>query len=112
MKRSTDKKYYKIGEVSDMLGISQSTLRFWETQFPTVRPERNSAGTRFYTPEIIENIRMVNYLVHDKGLRIEAALEELKINREGISRRAEAVAGLVSVRDRLKDLLDSLHKLR
>ncbi len=95
-----------------MLGISQPTLRFWETQFPSVRPERNAAGTRFYTPQVIEAIRMVNYLVRDKGLRIEAAQEELKINREGISRRAEAVAGLVSVRDRLKDLLDSLHKLR
>ena len=107
-----DKRYYRIGDVSDMLGLPQSTLRFWETQFSIAVPRRNDKGTRLYTPKDIENLRMLKFLLHDKGLRIEAAREELKVNRDGIIRRAEALAKLREVRDRLQSLLDSLHKLR
>lgn len=111
-RKSTDKRYYKIGEVSEMLGLPPSTLRFWETQFPTIKPKRNAGGTRYYTPQDVEAIRMVCFLVRDKGLRIESAQEELKVNRDGVSRRAEAVAGLVSIREKMVELLDSLHKMR
>ncbi len=112
MALSTDKRYYRIGDVSDMLGLPQSTLRFWETQFSIAVPRRNDKGTRLYTPKDIENLRMLKFLLHDKGLRIEAAREELKVNRDGIIRRSEALAKLREVRDRLQSLLDSLHKLR
>ncbi|MDE5734961.1 MAG: MerR family transcriptional regulator, partial [Duncaniella sp.] len=86
MALSTDKRYYKIGDVAEMLGLTQSTLRFWEQHFAMARPERNSAGTRRYTPKTIENLRILKFLLHDKGLRIEAAKEELKANRDGIIR--------------------------
>lgn len=112
MALSTDKRYYRISDVSDMLGLPQSTLRFWETQFSIAVPRRNDKGTRLYTPKDIENLRMLKFLLHDKGLRIEAAREELKVNRDGIIRRSEALAKLREVRDRLQSLLDSLHKLR
>ncbi|MCM1521351.1 MAG: MerR family transcriptional regulator [Muribaculaceae bacterium] len=108
----TDKRYYKIGDVAEMLGLPQSTLRFWETQFPTAVPHRNAKGTRLYTPRDIENLRILKFLLHDKGLRIEAAREELKVNRDGVIKRAEALASLRDVRDKLQSLLDSLHKLR
>ncbi len=55
---------------------------------------------------------MIKYLLHDKGLKIEAAREELRINRDGITRKAEALRRLGVVRDRLQTLIDSLHKLR
>ncbi|MCM1164077.1 MAG: MerR family transcriptional regulator [Muribaculaceae bacterium] len=112
MALSTDKRFYKIGDVAEMLDLPQSTLRFWEKQFPTAVPRRNPKGTRQYTPKDIENLRILKFLLHDRGLRIEAAREELKTNRDGIIRRAEALASLRDVRNRLQDLLDSLHKLR
>ncbi len=112
MALSTDKRYYRIGDVADMLGLPQSTLRFWETKFAIARPARNGGGTRQYTPKDIENLRMLKFLLHDKGLRIEAAREEIRTSRDGIVRRAEAIADLRAVRDKLQDLLDSLHKLR
>lgn len=112
MARSTDKLYYKISEVSEMLGIPASTLRFWESEFPDVKPRRNDKGTRFYTPADVETLRQVNFLVKEKGLRLEAAKEEMRINRSGVSKRAEAIQTLKSVRNRLEDLLNSLHHLR
>ena len=83
MKESTSKRYYKISEVVDMTGVVASTLRFWETQFSILSPKRNDRGTRFYTPADIDTINMIKYLLHDKGLKIEAAREELRINRDG-----------------------------
>lgn len=112
MKESTSKRYYKISEVADMTGVVASTLRFWETQFPILSPRRNDGGTRFYSPADIDTVRMIKFLLHDKGLRIEAAKEELRINRDGIIRKAEALRRLGGVRDRLQTLIDSLHKLR
>lgn len=112
MALSTDKRYYKIGDVAEMLGLTQATLRFWEKHFTIARPQRTAGGTRQYTPKDIENLRMLKFLLHDKGLRIEAAREELKVNRDGVLRRAEALVQLRQVRDRLQELLDSLHKLR
>lgn len=110
--RSTDKRFYKIGDVAEMLGLPQSTLRFWETQFREAVPRRNARGTRLYTPSDIENLRIIKYLLHDKGLKIEAAKDELRHSRSEAARRTETVEALTSVRDRLQQLLDSLHKLR
>ncbi|WP_297058878.1 MerR family transcriptional regulator [uncultured Duncaniella sp.] len=112
MEQITSKRYYKISEVAEMIGVAASTLRFWETQFPILKPRRNDRGTRFYTPTDLENARMIKFLVHDKGLKIEAALEQIKISRDGVSRKAEALNRLTQVRDKIQGLITSLHKLR
>ena len=112
MASSTSKRYYKIREVSEMTDTPASTLRFWETQFPQLAPRRNSSGTRYYTPADVEQVRMIKYLVHDKGLRIEAALDQLRVNKDGVTKQAEAVIRLKDVRDKLQELIDTLHHLR
>lgn len=109
---SLNKRYYKISEVSEILGIPESTLRFWETKFSVLKPRRNSGGTRFYTPNDIDKIRMVHYLVKEKKLRIEAAQEMLRNNSSGVSRRYEAIQRLKDIRGKLNDLLVSLNKMR
>jgi len=88
-----DKKYYKIKEVAGMLGLPPSTLRFWESKFTIIKPRRNDKGVRIYTPSDIEKLRMVLYLVKDKGLRIEAAEEQIRHNRTNVSRRAPGREG-------------------
>jgi len=107
-----EKKYYKISEVAEIIGLPASTLRFWESRFTIISPRRNRTGTRFYTPSDIEKLRMVAYLVKEKGLHIEAAQEELRNNHTGVSRRAQAVARLHDIREKLQTLLDSLNSLR
>ncbi len=92
-----DKKYYKISEVAEMIGLPCSTLRFWESRFTIISPRRNRAGTRFYTPSDVEKLRMVAFLVKEKGLRLEAAQEELRNNHTGVSRRAMALNRLHDV---------------
>jgi DNA-binding transcriptional MerR regulator len=107
-----DKKYYKIREVADILSVPASTLRFWETKFTIIKPHRNGHGTRFYTPSDIETIRMIYYLVKEKGLKLEAAQEQIKRNRSGVTRRFDVVERLRDMRGRLTDLLDAINTRR
>lgn len=104
-----DKQYYKIKEVAEMLGIPQSTLRFWEKEFPhMINPMRSSKNLRYYRPKDIENIRIIQYLIKDKGLKIDAARAYLKSNPKNISRSPEILDRLVEVRDELEGLLRAL----
>lgn len=59
------KKYYKINEVAEILNIPESTLRYWEKRFTIIKPKRTESGRRMYTPDDIEKIRMVYYLVKE-----------------------------------------------
>ncbi len=107
-----NKKYYKISEVAEMLGIAPSTLRFWESQFTIIKPKRNAHGSRFYTPRDIETIRMVYYLVKEKGLKLDAAQEQIRNNHTGVSQRHQTVERLKAVRNTLQEMLDALNSLR
>lgn len=107
-----EKQFYKIKEVAEMLEIPASTLRFWETKFTVISPRRNQGGTRFYSPDDIEKLRMIHFLVKEKGLKIEAAQEQLRSNKSGVAKRHQAVERLRDVRQKLNELLTSLNKMR
>lgn len=105
------KLFYRIREVSEYLDIPLSTLRYWETEFPAdVKPIRNAGRTRYYTPAMIETLKMIRYLLYDKGLKIDAVKRELHNNRKNISQRVKIIDTLTSVRDDLKEILSSLEK--
>lgn len=76
---ATDKMYYTISEIAEMFNVNQSLIRFWETEFPRfIKPKRNKRGVRFYTPNDIENIRKILYLVKDKKYTLKGAKAALK----------------------------------
>lgn len=107
-----DKKYYKIRDVSVLLDVAPSTLRYWESEFPEIQPRRSNSNQRYYRPEDIKVLRMIHYLVKVKGLRIEAAKEELSKNRTNVSRRLEVIELLTDTRDELQEILSALNKRR
>ena len=84
--RSTEKKYYKIKEVSEMLDIPISTLHFWERQFTVLSPRRSRGNDRLYTTDDIEKIKMVHYLVKVRGMKLAAAQEQILHNRKNVSK--------------------------
>lgn len=102
------KQYYKIKEVAEILDVPQSTLRFWEKEFPMIKPIRSSHNIRYYRPQDIELLRIIHYLIKDKGLKIEAAREQLRSNKHNVSRRVEIIYRLKSVRSELANLLVAL----
>ena len=106
------KKFYKIGEVADILGIPASTLRFWEKEFTILRPRRHAKNIRVYTPQDVETIRKLYYLVKEKGLKLDAAQEYLNKNRQVVDKTFEVVENLKKIREQLVGLQTALNSMR
>lgn len=107
------KPFYKIKDVAEFVGVPVTTLRFWEQQFPDhVQPIRNKGKIRYYTPQTIEILRMIKYLLHTRGMKIEVAREELRHNRNNVSRRLKILNILTEARGDLALLLKALNKRR
>lgn len=107
-----NKRFYRIGDVADILGIPASTLRFWEKEFTIIKPVRNAKNTRLYTPKDIETIKMIHYLVKEKGLKLDAAQAMIRRNRDGVSKRFEVIDRLKSVKSQLLHLKKALEEAR
>ena len=107
-----NKKYYKIRDVADFLGVPQATLRYWETEFPEISPSRTPTGLRQYTPSDIETLRIIHYLIKTKGLKVEAAKQQLKKNRNNISKKLKVISELQDLRTELEVMLKMLTKRR
>ncbi len=106
------KKYYKIKDAAEIIGVSQPTLRYWESEFPEINPMRSMSNQRYYTPADIETLRIIYYLVKVRGLKIEAAKEQMRLNRTNITKRMDIIDKLSDVRDELEMMLKGLEKRR
>ncbi len=104
-----EKLYYTIGEVSEILGENTSLVRFWAQKFPEyIKPARNKKGNRLFTADDVTNFRLIHYLVKERGMTLEGASKRLKDNKSGVDRRVDVVEILSGIKDRLKEVSDSL----
>jgi len=78
MAKSVQKMYYSIGEVSELLQIKPHVLRYWETQFPMLKPKKNRAGNRIYKVRDIKYLLTVKSLLYEKGFTISGARKKLR----------------------------------
>lgn len=110
MPDSIDKQYYKIRDAAEIIGVAPSTLRYWESEFSCLSPMRTASKARHYTPEDIEKLRKIHYLLKVKGLKLEAAKEQMRVNARNIDHTMEVIARLEEVKSGLKGLLGALGK--
>ena len=104
--------FYSIKEVSASLKESESTLRYWESEFRNIiSPMRKERGIRFYSEKDIEDVRLIKYLVRDCGLTFEGVRKKLKNNKEAVERQAKAVQHLKNIRVEVKALEESLNEV-
>lgn len=108
MDNNLTKKYYKISELSEIIGVPQSTIRFWETEFPVLSPKRTQSNRRTYSPEDIQVFKTIFFLLKIKGLKIEAAKEQLRFNKKNITKRLEVIEKLENVKGELQAILNGL----
>ena len=99
------KLYYTIGEVASLVGEETHVLRYWETEFPQLKPRKNRAGNRVYTNEDIDLVFRIRRLLRDDKYTLEGARQQLE--------RDESVE-LVTAGERkdLKELKEFLVRLR
>jgi DNA-binding transcriptional MerR regulator len=72
------KMYYSIGEVSELLGVKAHVLRYWETQFPMLKPKKNRAGNRTYKVRDIKFLLTIKNLLYERGYTIAGARQKLR----------------------------------
>ena len=96
------KRYFSIREVAEMFGLNESTLRYWEQEFPYLKPKTSGpAKIRQYQEKDIEQIRLIHNLVKVRGFKLAAAKKIINSNRDGANRKAEVMTRLIDIRTEL-----------
>jgi len=114
-----DKLYFRIGEVARLCRLPAYVLRFWETEFPQLKPTKSSTGQRMYRRRDVENALHIKQLLYEQGYTIAGARQFLA--RESRSPKSQAAllfqpppdqGSLKQVRAGLRDLLSMLSARR
>ena len=103
------KLYYSIGEVAEMFQLNESTLRYWEQEFPFLRPKtKGPSKVRQYSEKDSEQIKLIHNRVKVRGFKLAAAKKIINANRDGADKTADVLTRLTEVRDMLMSIRKQL----
>lgn len=112
-----DKLYFRIGEVASICRLPAYVLRFWETEFPQLKPVKGSTGQRMYRQRDVENVLRIKKLLYDEGFTIPGARQQLKAEAKPAKLQAglpfpagQRKDGLKKVRQGLQEILGILSR--
>lgn len=105
---ASEKLYYRIGEVAEILKINTSVLRFWETQFEQLKPQKTKTGQRLYSQRELELAKQIQKLLYNEKLTIAGAKARISPSRRG---KTVAQADMPAFLDSLKQELQELRKI-
>src|SRR5213595_3322982 len=109
-----EKLYFRIGEVSSLCRLPAYVLRFWETEFPQLKPVKSSTGQRMYRRKDVETLIRIKQLLYEEGFTIPGARQFLKSEGKGDKKQsplpfpARSGSDLKYVRQGLRELLTML----
>ena len=105
-----DNLFYSMGEVAEMFDVNTSLIRHWESQFSILRPKRNKKGNRLFSPEDVENLKMIYHRVKERGMTLEGAKKALRKapSESGVDRDAELMERLQRIRALLVEVREDL----
>jgi len=106
-----EKLYYSIREVAEHTGVEAHVLRYWESEFPTLKPKRSRSGSRTYRRRDIDEILVIKRLLHDDGYRIEGARKMLR-NSHGRGPAAKRDASQLAIDFQTLDSSEQLKAVR
>ena len=106
------KLYYSIGEVAQMFNVSETLLRFWVKEFPTIKPQKAGRGIRQYTKADIEQVKLVYHLVKERGMTLQGARDMIKRDKsKTVNRSIEVIEKLKDIRSELQAIGRDLNGL-
>jgi DNA-binding transcriptional MerR regulator len=115
-----DKLFFKIGEVAQIVGVRAHVLRYWESEFPALRPLKTRGAHRVYRRRDVELAVLLRRLLHEEGLTIAGAKRRLRETGQhkvtsptvpSVAREVSARAELLSLREQLSGLLSGLQSI-
>lgn len=100
------KRYFRIGEVSRIVGVEPYVLRYWESEFPQIRPQRADSNQRTYQKADLENIFEIKRLLYEEKLTIAGARRKLK---QKLSEQSQVgMESIEEIKNELRDILEAL----
>ena len=110
-----EKLYFRIGEVAHLCQLPAYVLRFWETEFPLLRPTKSNTGQRMYRRRDVESVLRIKQLLYEEGFTIAGARQYLRSEAQGEKKQqaplpfpAHAPANLAHIRHGLQEILGIL----
>lgn len=106
--REITKRYFTMGEVTDLFKVNASQIRFYEKEFDILQPKKNRKGNRLFTPEDVENLKIIFHLVKEKGYTLQGAKDYLKTNKQEVQENQRVIDSLQKIKSFLLEVRDSL----
>lgn len=108
-KDETEKMFYSIGEVAGIVEEETSLVRFWANHFSKIiKPARNKKGDRLFSQQDVETIKLIHFLVRQKGMKLDGAYRRIIENREGTVKSMQIIQKLEDIKQQLIDVKDSI----
>jgi DNA-binding transcriptional MerR regulator len=108
MRIPDDKRYFRIGEASRIIGVEPYVLRYWETEFPQIRPSRADSKQRTYQRKDMEVIMEIKRLLYDEKMTIEGARQRLKSSRHTVTEVADEKEFIRDIKKELQEIIRQL----
>ena len=113
-----DKLYFRIGEVATLCRLPAYVLRFWESEFPQLKPVKSSTGQRMYRKRDVESVLRIKQLLYEQGFTISGARQQLRTENKSdkaqtaIPFPSQSAAEIQHIRRGLREILDLLSARR
>jgi len=101
-----DKLYYKINEVSEITDVKPYILRYWESEFNTLKPEKDANDQRRYKKKDIETILLIKQLLYEQGFTISGAKKRIKELKHNPEELLKSEVTLSSIKEDIKEIID------
>lgn len=102
------KRYFTIGEVSELCAVKPHVLRYWEQEFPQLNPVKRRGNRRYYQRDDVLTIRQIRALLYEEGYTIGGARQRMSDDREALARPSEVQALIQETIRELEEILELL----
>jgi len=102
------KRYYRIGEIAKAFDVNASLIRFWDKEFEALKPKKNAKGNRRFTPEDVQNLKLIYNLVKERGYTLEGAKTYLKEQNQKSLNDFDIITKLERVKNELIKIKNQL----
>jgi DNA-binding transcriptional MerR regulator len=113
-----DKLYFRIGEVATLCHLPAYVLRFWESEFPQLKPVKSGTGQRMYRRRDVESVLRIKQLLYEQGFTIAGARQQLRAETKSDKTQAaipfptQSLPEIQHIRQGLREILNLLSKRR